>query len=472
MRTKRPRSAVAAIGGFGIGVALLSVTATAAIVLIAPEPDGLRISISDAATALRGETRGFERNIGAEPEGRRAIIFEAVLADLVQRPASDVRIIMTGPDTFAARSRMHGGPPVANAAAPVVLVSRAKNQASGAPVSVRSQSIILRSDSLRLVGADHAPPLALRAALAPVPINAFVASVRQADGRWLTVKPYQPWLSGWRLRVLAAILVSLLLILPLAWLFARRLTRPFRALAKAVDTGGMIIPIEGPRELRDAASAIAAMRERLADETAERLRMLTAIAHDLRTPLTSLRLRIESAAEPQRSRMVADVERMQAMIGEVLGFARDAELPRKSVAVRPLIAKIVADMDAGRGIVMLTPGDDGLVSVAEPAFRRAIENLVRNAIDHAGGGSVGIVRESDHVVLKVSDTGPGIAPADQARLLRPFERGDASRNRETGGAGLGLSIVQDFADRHGGTLVLRSGAERGLIVELGLPSLH
>ncbi|UZK70281.1 HAMP domain-containing histidine kinase [Sphingomonas sp. S1-29] len=419
-RAKRPRSAVAAIGGFGIGVALLSVAATAAIVLIAPEPDGLRVSISDAATALRGETRRFERSIGAEPEGRRSVIFEAVLADLVQRPASDVRIIMTGPDTFSTRARITGGPPGREASGPVVLVSRAKDQARGIAGSIRSQGIVLRGDSLRLLGADHTPPPALRIALAAVPIDAFAASVRQPDGRWLTVKPYQPWLSGWRLRVIAAILVSLLLILPLAWLFARRLTRPFRALATAIDTGGMTIPIEGPRELRDAASAIAAMRERLADETAERLRMLTAIAHDLRTPLTSLRLRIESAAEPQRSRMVADVERMQAMIGEVLAFARDVELPRQSVAVRPLIAQIVADMDAGRGMVLLKPGDDGWVNVAESAFRRAIENLVRNAIDHAGGGSVGIVREGDDVIVTVSDTGPGIAAEDHARLLRPF----------------------------------------------------
>ena len=470
--TKRPRSAVAAIGGFGIGVALLSVATTAAIVLIAPEPDSLRVSISDAAMALRGETRGFERSIGPEPDGRRAALFEAVLADQVRRPVGDVRIIMSGPDTPLSRAMTSGGPATANTKLPVFVVRRTINRSSDGPTSVGDAQILRRSSDPRMFDLLRNPSLPVRIGLATVPINAFVASVRQADGRWLTVKPYQPWLSGWRLRVIAAVLVSLLLILPLAWLFARRLTRPFRALAQAVDAGDATIPIEGPRELREAASAIATMRARLADETAERLRMLTAIAHDLRTPLTSLRLRIESADEPQRSRMVADVERMQGMIGEVLGFARDVALQRQSVAVRPLVAQIVADMDAGRGIVTLAPGDDGWIEAAESALRRAIENLVRNAIDHAGGGRVEIVRKGDDVVLTVSDAGPGIAPVDRARLLRPFERGEASRNRETGGAGLGLSIVQDFADKHRGSLVIRNRNEGGLVVELALPSLR
>jgi len=285
------------------------------------------------------------------------------------------------------------------------------------------------------------------------------------------VEPHQPWLSGWRLRVLAAILVSLLLIAPIAWIFARRLTRPFRALAAAVDTRGAAIPIDGPRELREAAGAIAAMRTRLADETAERLRMLTAIAHDLRTPLTSLRLRIDTAQEPQRGRMVADVERMQAMIGEVLEFARDDQANRRAVSVRSLVADVVAEMDRGRGVVTLLPGDDARIDAAEPAFRRAVENLVRNAIDYAGGGSVTVAVDHDEVVIMVGDRGPGIVAADLSRLLRPFERGEASRNRDTGGAGLGLSIVQDFADRHGGTFVIRHREGGGLIVQLRLPRL-
>ncbi len=469
---RRPLSAVAAIGGFGISVAMLSVAATAAIVLIAPEPDGLRVSIIDAATALRGETRGFNRSIGPEPEGRRAFIFEAVLADQVRRPVSDVRIVMTGPDTFFAQAKGRGALGSMGEPPQVLFVRRTTSQSTDAPPAIRREKFVLRSNDLRVVDPLRNPPPAVRAGLAPVPINAFIASVRQPDGRWLTVQPYQPWLSGWRLRVLAAILVSLFLIMPLAWLFARRLTRPFRALALAVDSGGTDIPIDGPRELREAAGAIATMRARLGDETAERLRMLTAIAHDLRTPLTSLRLRIEAAVEPQRSRMVDDVDRMQAMIGEVLEFARGSEVQRHPLSLRPLVARIVADLDADRGIIALAPGDDAWIDATELPFRRAIENLLRNAIDYAGGGSIAIGTQSGEVTVIVSDTGPGIAAADRARLLRPFERGEASRNRETGGVGLGLSNVQDFATKHQGTLSIRDREGGGLIVLLRLPSLQ
>lgn len=468
-RARRPLSAVAAIGGFGIGVALLSVAATATIVLIAPEPDGVRVSLSEAAGALRANTPGFERRVGAEPQGRRAVIFEAVLASQLQRPAKDVRIVMTGPDSFSAdRLRLVGRQP------PVLVlrtVTSGERTGAGALSGGATRQVFRSNDARALLPTDELLP-AVRAGLATVPISAFVASVRQADGRWLTVEPHQPWLSGWRVRVLAAILVSLLLIAPLAWLFARRLTRPFRVLAHAVDVGDTQIPIAGPRELREAASAIGTMRARLASETAERLRMLTAIAHDLRTPLTSLRLRIDAADEPQRSRMVADVQRMQAMIGEVLEFTREAEAQRRPIAVRPLIVDVVSEMDAGQGLLELLSGDDARIAAAEPAFRRAIENLVRNAVDYAGGGSVSIAAELGEVIITVSDSGPGIPTSDLPRLLLPFERGEASRNRETGGAGLGLSIVQDFADRNDGTLIVRNRDEGGLIVRLRLPALE
>jgi signal transduction histidine kinase len=310
---------------------------------------------------------------------------------------------------------------------------------------------------------------AIRGALIGLPMPAFTASVRQRDGRWLTVEPVRPFLGGWQRAILIALAVSLLLIAPIAWIFARRLTRPFRALADALGDTADTIPQEGPRELREAAAAIATMRNRLASEAAERARMLTAIAHDLRTPLTALRLRVEAAPEPQRARMVDDVERMQAMIGEVLAFARDAAAPSTRLAVRPLLAGIAAEMATEGVELRLAPGDDAWLSVPEPAFRRAIENLVRNAIDYAGGGTIAVRREDDSVIVSVADTGPGIPSADRERLLRPFERGDASRNRETGGSGLGLSIVSNFAAQYRGNFALAETPGGGTSATLRLP---
>ncbi|MEJ8630416.1 HAMP domain-containing sensor histidine kinase [Sphingomonas sp. I4] len=238
---------------------------------------------------------------------------------------------------------------------------------------------------------------AVRKALIDLPMTGFTTSVRQLDGRWLSVEPTRPFLGGWQRNILIALAVSLLLLAPIAWFFARRLTRPFRALAGALDDDTVeAVPQEGPRELRDAAAAIGAMRNRLAIEATERARMLTAIAHDLRTPLTGLRLRIEATPEPQRARMVADIERMQAMIGEVLAFAREAATPADVLDVRPLLAAIVEEMARDKAAVRLLPGDDAQILVAEPAFRRAVENLVRNAIDYAGWHDCGAQRRRHH----------------------------------------------------------------------------
>ncbi|MDP9414467.1 MAG: HAMP domain-containing histidine kinase, partial [Pseudomonadota bacterium] len=202
----------------------------------------------------------------------------------------------------------------------------------------------------------------------------------------------------------------------------------------------------------------------------ERARMLTAVAHDLRTPLTSLRLRIETVPEPQRARMVADADRLQVMIRDVLDFARTTDSPRQRVAVRPLLAQIIVDMPAASGALALTPGAEASILVVEQAFRRAVENLVRNAIDYAGGGRIELRRDDEAVVVEVIDKGPGIAAEDRERLLRPFERGEASRNRETGGVGLGLSIVQSFVELHGGSLMLGEAPGGGTIAALYLPS--
>ena len=298
---------------------------------------------------------------------------------------------------------------------------------------------------------------------------AFAVSIRQRDGRWLRVEPSQPLLSPWQRNMLISLALTLLLLVPLAWIFARRLTRPFRALAGALGDNADAVPQEGPRELREAAAAIDAMRTRLAIEAAERARILTAIAHDLRTPMTGLRLRTESAPEPQRTRMIADIERMQAMIGEVLNFARDAAAPVEIVDVQPLLADIVQEMDARGRKTRLLDGDDAQIAVSKPAFRRAIENLLQNASDYAGGGSVRAKRTAHEVEIIVSDKGPGIPADDRERLLRPFERGDASRNRETGGVGLGLSIVRDFAARNHGSFELCDAPERGTLAVLRLP---
>jgi signal transduction histidine kinase len=271
------------------------------------------------------------------------------------------------------------------------------------------------------------------------------------------------------LRIIAAFGLSLLLLAPLAWLFARRLARPFRALAENIEAIDAPLPVGGPRELRDAAAAIVQFRGRLLNEAKERSRILTAVAHDLRTPLTSLKLRLQTVPEPQRTRMATDADRMQVMIQEVLDFTRAADAAAGTIAVRPLLSQIVRDMSGCDGALTLEPGADVTTFASEGSLRRAIENLARNALDYAGSGRISLSLEGEAAVIAVSDAGPGIEKNDHERLLRPFERGDCSRNRDTGGAGLGLSIVDSFAKLHGGSLVLDDAPGGGLVASLRLP---
>ncbi|MEH3159923.1 MAG: HAMP domain-containing sensor histidine kinase [Sphingomonas taxi] len=455
---RRAPSALVSIGGFGVAVAALSVATTAAIVILAPQPPAPRFSAAEAVAALRQPTPGFDRrSLDRPPAGVRSTMLEGLIAGELKRSPRDIRVIWPGgasrPGISVHRTTIVTGP---RAVAPGLPPSFVLVPRGGARFEM------VKPDTVNG---------ALRSALIGMPVSAFTASVRQADGRWLAVCAARPFLGGWQRNILIALAISLALLAPLAWIFARRMTRPFRALARAIDRDDNDVKVDdGPRELREAAAAIASMRSRLAAEAAERVRMLSAIAHDLRTPLTGLRLRVEGAPEPQRARMVADVDRMQAMIGEILTFARDAAAPADIVAVRPLLAAIVADMQGAGAAIRLLPCDEAWARLPEPAFRRAVENLLRNAQDYAGGGSVTMRRDGDAIVISVTDNGPGIAAADRERLLRPFERGDASRNRDTGGAGLGLSIVRDFAAQHRGRFALSDALDGGTVATLWLPS--
>ncbi len=477
---RRARSALVSIGGFGVAVAVLSVATTAAIVLAAPPPPQQRITVTEAIMALKGPVPGFERRIAASPpDGPTIAVVEGLIAGGLGKSVDDVRVARL--DSAAPLSvSVHSGAEMtvngnnqAGSSAPIVLRQIGKGDVQ--ELDPEAANVALGS-VLTGGGTGDVQELrpeavsdALGSVLINLPLPAYAASVRQPDGRWLVVEPVRPFLSGWQRSILIALSVSLLLLAPLAWFYARRLTRPFRAIAGALRNDAAEVPQEGPRELREAAAAIAAMQNRLAIEAAERARMLTAIAHDLRTPLTGLRLRIEATPEPQRARMVADVERMQAMIDEVLTFARDAAAPRVMVDVRTLIATIVEDMGERAATIRLLPGDDAMICVPEPAFRRAVENLLRNAIDYAGGGTIAIESLAGFIAVSVADHGPGIPAADRERLLRPFERGDASRNRETGGAGLGLSIVSDFAAQNRGAFTLADGPGGGTVATLTLP---
>lgn len=310
-------------------------------------------------------------------------------------------------------------------------------------------------------------------------LDGFTAAVRQPDGHWRVVTSPGRRLSGaFKLQVVLLFGAGLLLMLPLAWWFSRALSAPIRRFSEAADRLGRHpdaapLPPQGPTELAQAVDSFNTMQARLNRMVHERTQMVAAIAHDLRTPLARLAFRMEAAPEPLRERVFGDIDEMKTMISAALDFIRNAQRPgpRSRLDFR-LLAEGVADDLADTGAdARVLPGESILVEGDPMALRRMIANLCENALKYGGNARLSLHREDGHCVLWVDDDGPGIDPAQREQLLLPFVRGESSRNRDTGGIGLGLAVANGIATAHGGELALDNRAEGGLRASVRLPCL-
>jgi signal transduction histidine kinase len=272
-------------------------------------------------------------------------------------------------------------------------------------------------------------------------------------------------------------LVFAVCILGLAYAVARMATRPLSELAGAAARLGRNIdspplPESGPTEVRDAAAAFNAMQARIRRDVQERTYMLAAITHDLQTPLTRLRLRLEKVADEElRERLIADLAAMQGTIREGLDLARSADLREapQRIDFDSLLGSVCEDArDAGQDVTL--QGRTGTAVLGAPnALRRCLTNVLDNAVKYGRFARVEATLEGGRAVVRIRDGGPGI-PADQlAAVLDPFFRLESSRSRETGGSGLGLTIARNIVERHGGTIVLSNPPGGGLEVALRLP---
>jgi signal transduction histidine kinase len=257
-------------------------------------------------------------------------------------------------------------------------------------------------------------------------------------------------------------------------------TRPLRRLSDAADRlGGDVnaapLPEAGPREVRQAAAAFNRMQRRLRQFISDRTRMLAAISHDLRTPLTRMRLRTEMIDDAeQRSRMLSDLQEMEDMVGATLAFAREEAIDETSRPenLRELLETIVAEgMEAGL-LISLAAGASATVSMRPRALKRALVNLVDNAVRYGGGAEIDLSQSGDEAVIHIVDHGPGVPEVEREAVLRPFYRCEASRSRDTGGIGLGLSIASDTISAHGGAIRLSETPGGGLTVTVSLPALR
>jgi signal transduction histidine kinase len=271
--------------------------------------------------------------------------------------------------------------------------------------------------------------------------------------------------------------ISILLGILLSVLAARRLVKPLSELAIAVEQlGGSAdappITPRGPREVQGTIQAFNRMQERLRRFNEDRTRMIAAMSHDLRTPLTRLRLRAELVEDHnQQQKMLGELDMMGEMIGSVLSFARDdaKHEPRSLVDLSALVEGICEDAsDVGEPVTF--SGPRGVTIFCRPtSMRRALSNLIDNGVKYGGKAAVSLIPEVERALIIVEDEGPGISRSEREKVFEPFYRIESSRDLAIGGVGLGLSVTRSIVWEHGGDISLAARKGGGLIVRVQLP---
>jgi signal transduction histidine kinase len=310
--------------------------------------------------------------------------------------------------------------------------------------------------------------------------SVMIAGARVAGhGEWLVARV---WMPGnlpdmiWPIVAQTALIYGMLV--AAVALVMRRITRPLAQLTRRVeafartrDTPGPIEP-EGPDDVRRLIDAHNAMEARIASMLDEKDVMLGAIGHDLKTPLAALRVRIESVSdEHERAKMAGTIEDITTSLDDILALARVGRPvdPPERTELAALVAAVVEEYEDMGKPVVLGETTRAVVALRPTWLRRALRNLIDNAVRYGGSAQVSLRREEAALRVRVDDDGPGILEADLGRMTQPFTRGDPSRNSATGGAGLGLALARAVAEQHGGSLVLTNRAEGGLRAEIVLP---
>lgn len=316
-------------------------------------------------------------------------------------------------------------------------------------------------------GATRWPPVNLR------------MRVRTATGAWI-VGDYlyppegdRPWLTALVGQVmLTALVVVIVSVVLVRWNLSSM--KRLAAAAGQIGRGERVepLPLDGPTEVRQVTQSFNDMNRRLGRLIEGRMRMLAAISHDLRTPITSLKLRAEMVDDDDtRQKMLTTLDEMQALAETTLAIGRDdaALEDTKQVDIAALVQSVCDDFaDLGRP-VSVVPVDRILQNCRPDGVKRALRNLIENALKYGRTAAVAVAVVGDNLDITIDDTGPGIPEAQAKKLFQPFVRLETSRSRETGGFGLGLSIAQSIVHGHGGEIMLANRAEGGLRATIRLP---
>lgn len=352
-------------------------------------------------------------------------------------------------------------------------------QRVGDPVTLRLLDLELRGDD----GHDTGTRALLTAHAPQARIHLLLGL---GNGQWLEMdalegeagQPVDP-LSALADYVLRIYLLRIVLVVVVALIAVRIAMRPLQRMAKAADALGRDLqspplPLDGPREVRQAAQAFNAMQQRIAEGVAERTRFLAAVSHDLRTPITRLRLRTERVQpEALRDKFRHDLGEMETMVAATLDVLTGAHAQgeRQPIDINALVQGVVQDLQEVHGGAEMTITGRALAPLPGYArsLRRCLQNLLENAQRYAGTPRLLLEDGAQQLRITVRDDGPGIPPEALEQVLEPFYRLEHSRNAELGGLGLGLSIADTVARAHGGTLQLHNRPEGGLDAVLTLP---
>jgi len=297
-------------------------------------------------------------------------------------------------------------------------------------------------------------------------------------GGWLNAAYAKPLSPDWSSQAYVSLAIMAVAISLIALLTARRIARPLRHLACAVERlgrGEEVAPLSesGPKDIRQTAEAFNRMQARLRRFIDDRTRMLAALGHDLRTPITALRLRAEFVAEAGvREKLLVTLDEMQAMAETALAFAREesAGEPTRTIDLTALLESLCDDLgDLGCDVVF-ADGERLPYRCRPAALRRAARNLIQNAVRYGERARVVLRRSGEAIEITVDDDGPGIPEPEFERVFQPFVRLEGSRNRATGGVGLGLSIARTIARDHGGDIALANRPGGGLRASIVLPA--
>lgn len=483
---------------------LITLVVAAVVALLLPPPPRPAYRISELADALQGgalassDGRRLVRAHQASPPppGEPLVstgFYRVALAAALGQPVERVRlerhpyanpirrkllqVLQAGPTPAPGPPGMLG-PPFNVGPNPGVVIEQPVQGAKASVEAARPPAPVGADRSpadAKAPGPAYGPGPSLLESVPPLPDD-FSAAVKDPAGGWTVVRPGpEPFPSAWEQRVMLWVVACFALLTPIGYVFARRLAATIGGFATAAerlgrDPNAPPIELSGPAEIVRAAAAFNDMQARLRRYVEHRTEMIGAIAHDLRTPLSRIRFKIEALGPEAKEAIGRDVVQMEQMIAAALDFVRDASAipPREPLELSSAVQCVVDSAALTGEDVELTFADPAIVLADALSLERLFTNLVSNALKYGVRARLKVYRDGPFAVVDVCDSGPGLPEGELERVFEPFYRLELSRSPDTGGMGLGLATSRAMARSLGGDVVLIN-AKPGLIARVRLP---